>query len=59
VRSPAHREGATENSTACTELLADLVERNLRTDHTILAELDGAKALAPTYGLPDFSPWMN
>jgi hypothetical protein len=31
------REGATENSTACTELLADLVERNLRTDYTILA----------------------
>jgi putative transposase len=40
------REGATENSTACTELLADLVERNLRTDYTILAVLDGAKALA-------------
>ncbi|HKY35099.1 MAG TPA: IS256 family transposase [Polyangiaceae bacterium] len=40
------REGATENSTSCTELLADLVERNLRTDYTILAVLDGAKALA-------------
>lgn len=40
------REGATENSTACTELLADLVERNLRTDYTLLAVLDGAKALA-------------
>jgi transposase-like protein len=40
------REGATENSTACTELLADLVERNLRTDYTILAVLDGSKALA-------------
>jgi transposase-like protein len=40
------REGATENSTACTELLADLVDRNLRTDYTILAVLDGSKALA-------------
>jgi putative transposase len=40
------REGATENSTSCTALLADLVERNLRTDYTILAVLDGAKALA-------------
>lgn len=40
------REGATENSTACTELLADLVERNVRTDYTILAVLDGSKALA-------------
>jgi transposase-like protein len=40
------REGATENSTACTERLADLVERNLRTHYTILAVLDGAKALA-------------
>jgi transposase-like protein len=39
------REGATENSTACTELLSDLVDRNLRTDYTILAVLDGAKAL--------------
>jgi putative transposase len=40
------REGATENSTSCTALLADLVDRNLRTDYTILAVLDGAKALA-------------
>ena len=40
------REGATENSTACKELLADLVERGLRTDYTILAVLDGSKALA-------------
>lgn len=40
------REGATENSVACTELLADLVDRNLRTDYTILAVLDGSKALA-------------
>jgi len=40
------REGATENSTACTELLADMVERGLRTDYTILAVLDGSKALA-------------
>ena len=40
------REGATENSTACTELLADLVDRNLRTDYGILAVLDGSRALA-------------
>lgn len=40
------REGATENSVACTELLADLVDRNLRTHYTILAVLDGSKALA-------------
>ena len=37
------REGATENSVACTELLADLVDRNLRTDYTILAVLDGPR----------------
>jgi hypothetical protein len=42
------REGATENRTACKELLAELVERNLRTDYTILAVLDGSKALAKT-----------
>lgn len=40
------REGATENATACTALLADVRERNLRTDRTTLVVLDGAKALA-------------
>jgi len=40
------REGATENATSCTELLADLQARGLRTDRTILAVLDGSKALA-------------
>jgi putative transposase len=40
------REGATENATACTALLADLRERGLRTDRTTLVVLDGSKALA-------------
>jgi putative transposase len=40
------REGATENSTACTALLGDLRERGMRTDQTTLAVLDGSKALA-------------
>lgn len=40
------REGATENATACTALLADLRERGMRTDQTVLAVLDGSKALA-------------
>ena len=40
------REGATENSSACTALLANLRERGLRTDRTTLVVLDGAKALA-------------
>jgi transposase-like protein len=40
------REGATENATACTALLADLQARGLRTDREILAVLDGGKALA-------------
>lgn len=39
------REGSTENSEVCTALLADLVGRGLKTDRTILAILDGAKAL--------------
>jgi len=39
-------EGATENATACTALLANLRERGLRTDRSILVVLDGAKALA-------------
>jgi len=38
-------EGATENATACTTLLANLRERGLRTDRSILVVIDGAKAL--------------
>ena len=40
------REGATENTTACTALLADLRDRGLRTDRPVLVVIDGAKALA-------------
>lgn len=40
------REGATENTAACTALLTDLRERNLRIDRTTLIVLDGSKALA-------------
>jgi len=40
------REGATENATACTALLADLRERGMRTDRTTLVIIDGSKALA-------------
>lgn len=40
------REGATENAVACTALLADLRDRGLRTDRTVLAVVDGAKAIA-------------
>lgn len=40
------REGATENATSCTQLLADLQARGLRTERAILAVLDGSKALA-------------
>lgn len=39
------REGATENAASCTALLADLVERGLPTDRTLLFVIDGAKAL--------------
>jgi putative transposase len=39
------REGATENAASCTALLADLVERGLPTDRTLLVVIDGAKAL--------------
>ena len=38
-------EGATENASACKTLLADLVERGLRTDRSILAVIDGSRAL--------------
>jgi putative transposase len=40
------REGATENATSCNALLSELQARGLRTDRTILAVLDGSKALA-------------
>src|SRR5262245_46682417 len=38
--------GATENSTLVRELLADLRERGLNTEATMLVAIDGAKALA-------------
>jgi transposase-like protein len=38
-------EGATENATVCTALLADLCARGLRTDRTLLFVIDGSKAL--------------
>jgi transposase-like protein len=39
------REGATENAAACKALLADLIERGLSTERTLLFVIDGAKAL--------------
>jgi putative transposase len=39
------REGATENVAACKALLADLIERGLPTERTLLFVIDGAKAL--------------
>ena len=39
------REGATENAAAVRALLADLVERGLDTDRSLLVVIDGAKAL--------------
>ena len=39
-------EGATENTTVVTALLADLVARGLHYDDGLLLVLDGAKALA-------------
>lgn len=39
------REGATENTTACKALLADLIERGLNPNRAILVVIDGAKAL--------------
>src|SRR2546422_2367898 len=39
------REGATENAAACKALLADLIERGLCTERTLLVVIDGAKAL--------------
>ena len=39
------REGATENAAACKALLADLIERGLNPDRSLLVVIDGAKAL--------------
>jgi transposase-like protein len=39
------REGATENVAACKALLADLIERGLPSERTLLFVIDGAKAL--------------
>jgi transposase-like protein len=39
------REGATENVASCKALLADLIERGLPTERTLLFVIDGAKAL--------------
>lgn len=39
------REGATENVASCKALLADLIERGLATERTLLFVIDGAKAL--------------
>jgi transposase-like protein len=39
-------EGATENATACTGLLSNLVERGLDAKRTMLVVIDGSKALA-------------
>lgn len=39
------REGATENAAACKALLANLIERRLPTERTLLFVIDGAKAL--------------
>src|SRR5262249_27718642 len=39
------REGATENAVTCKALLADLIERGLPTERTLLFVIDGAKAL--------------
>ena len=39
------REGATENAAACKALLADLIERGLNPEQSLLIVIDGAKAL--------------
>jgi putative transposase len=44
------REGATENTAAARALLADLVERGLATDRSLLIVIDGAKALRLSRG---------
>lgn len=39
------REGATENSQVCVELLEDMVKRGLNSDRPMLVVIDGSKAL--------------
>ena len=39
------QEDATENAASCTTLLADLRDRGLRTDRSLLVVIDGSKAL--------------
>jgi putative transposase len=39
------REGATENAAACKALLADLIERGLAVNRSMVVVIDGAKAL--------------
>ena len=39
------REGATENTVSCRELLCDLRDRGLQTERSLLVVLDGGKAL--------------
>lgn len=39
-------EGATENASVCAALVANLRDRGMRTDRSILAVIDGSKALA-------------
>jgi len=41
----AFREGSTENATLCKAMLADLVERGLPADRSILVVMDGGKGL--------------
>ena len=41
----AFREGSTENATLCRTMLADLVERGLPADRSILIVIDGGKGL--------------
>jgi hypothetical protein len=40
-------EGATENTTACKGLLADLEQRGLRTDRSMLFVIDGSNEVDP------------
>lgn len=46
------REGATENAAACKALLADLIERGLTTERSLLFVIDGAKALRKASPIP-------
>lgn len=46
----AFREGSTENATLCREMLADLVERGLPADKSLLFVIDGGKGLRRAIG---------